>query len=488
MLHPSLAFVDLETTGLSPTYHRIAEIGIVTVEDGNVEEWTSLVNPGRRVSPIARSYTGISDDMLDDAPRFSEIAGDVERRLHGRLFIAHNARFDHAFLKSEFNRVSIGFQPDVVCTAILSRKLYPQFPCHNLDALMLRHALTAPVRHRALPDARLLWDFWQTVHRDFAAETISSTVSALLAQPLLPPHLDIGLLEDLPECPGVYVFNGEGGRPLHVGRAANLKRQARNYFRLDRNCARALKLSHEIKSIEWRRTEGALGARLLEARMAKTMAAPSKSLAGPAGFLRIVPSAVPSVAAFVASDDLSPDGDNYFWPYASERKARNALRRFATKHRLCTVLLGLTEPGRRCDACNDQAPGSGCAAGHARLQHLARLVTAFARFKVRPWPYAGPIGIRERRDLLVINRWHYLGTARNEAEAYALLQSSPVALDWEIYRILIDALPKLRRRSTVELRQMHCNPLPGHLADYDAGPTTTREVIGKRILRLASGH
>lgn len=69
MRHRPLAFVDLETTGLSPGADRVVEIGIVTVDDGNVEEWTSLVHPGRRVSRVARSYTGISDDMLADARR-----------------------------------------------------------------------------------------------------------------------------------------------------------------------------------------------------------------------------------------------------------------------------------------------------------------------------------------------------------------------------------------------------------------------------------
>ena len=404
---------------------------------------------GARVTWMScRTYRGPrrKRDMLADAPRFSRIAGDVARRLQGRLFIAHNARFDHAFLKSEFNRVSIGFRPDVVCTAMLSRKLYPQFPHHNLDALMSRHALVAPVRHRALPDARLLWDFWQTLHRDFPGETIAATVGALLAQPMLPPHLDVGLLEDLPECPGVYVFHGEGGPPLHVGRAANLKRHVRNYFRLDRNCATALRLSREIRSIDWRRTEGALGARLLEAQMARRVATPSKVPGIAAGFLRIVPSAIPSVAEFVAGDDSSPDGEDYFWPYPSERKARNALRRFVARHRLCHLLLGLTEADRRCGGCNEYGQGSGCAAGPARLQHFVRLVAAFAPCKVRPWPYAGPIGIRERRDLVVIDRWRL-----NEAEAYASLQSRRVALDSEIYRILIGALPKLRRRSIVEL-------------------------------------
>ena len=93
---PRLAFVDLETSGLSPGADRVTEIGVVTVDDGGVEEWTTLINPGRDLTERSRFFNGITSDELADAPRFSAIAAQLAARLAGRLFVAHNARFDLA--------------------------------------------------------------------------------------------------------------------------------------------------------------------------------------------------------------------------------------------------------------------------------------------------------------------------------------------------------------------------------------------------------
>jgi len=154
---PPLAFVDLETSGLSPSTGRITEIGVITVDDSEVIEWTTLINPGTRISERSRSFNGIADEVVAAAPQFKDIAGDLSKRLAGRLFIAHNARFDFGFLRAEFQRVGIEFQPQVLCSVMVSRKLYSQFAGHDLDTLMLRHELKAEIRHRALPDARLVW-------------------------------------------------------------------------------------------------------------------------------------------------------------------------------------------------------------------------------------------------------------------------------------------------------------------------------------------
>src|SRR5436190_24307517 len=117
MFNPStaLAFVDLETTGVDPSCGRIAEIGIVTVDADRVEEWCSFVD----ADPGAAS------------PCFRELAPEIQRRLAGRLFVAHNARFDHSFLQDEFRRLGIEFRPPAVCTLALSRRLYPGAGHHN---------------------------------------------------------------------------------------------------------------------------------------------------------------------------------------------------------------------------------------------------------------------------------------------------------------------------------------------------------------------
>ena len=202
-----LAFVDVETTGLSPTENRIAEIGVVTVGGGSVERWTTLLRTssrGERTAPLGSSPHG-----TPDAPCFSDIAADLARRLEGRLFVAHNARFDYAFLRSEFERAGIAFHPDVICSVMLSRHLSPGLAHHDMDSLASRHGFRVEERHRALPDADLVWQLWQALHRQHPKARIADVVGALLSGPVLPPELDASLIDRLPESPGAYVLYGD---------------------------------------------------------------------------------------------------------------------------------------------------------------------------------------------------------------------------------------------------------------------------------------
>src|ERR1700743_1501717 len=133
----TLAFVDLETTGGNAAYDRITEIGIVRVEKGELlEEWSSLVNPECPISPYIEAFTGISSEMVADAPLFGNIAATVRDKLRGAVFVAHNARFDYSFLRSEFRRLGVEFSAEVMCTVKLSRRLFPAHARHNLDAVM----------------------------------------------------------------------------------------------------------------------------------------------------------------------------------------------------------------------------------------------------------------------------------------------------------------------------------------------------------------
>ena len=230
-----LAFVDLETTGLSPGADRITEIGVVTVDSDGIHEWTTLVNPGTPISEHSRLFNGIASDIVAAAPRFKVVAADLAARLAGRLFIAHNARFDFGFLKVEFRRVGIEFQPQVVCSVMLSRKLYAQFARHDLDSLMERHALTAETRHRALPDAQVLWQFWRVLQSEHAPEHLASVIEELLAGPVLPGHLDPSLIDRLPDAPGVYVLK-PAARSLTKVRSLFFPKRFPDYRR-DASCA-----------------------------------------------------------------------------------------------------------------------------------------------------------------------------------------------------------------------------------------------------------
>jgi DNA polymerase-3 subunit epsilon len=169
--------------------------------------------------------------MVADAPPFETVAAETMKRLEGRLFIAHNARFDYGFLKNEFKRLGITFRASVLCTVKLSRTLFPEHKRHNLDSLIERHDLQAAARHRALADAQLIFQFWQKIHVDRSSDDIESALKAQNAHPSLPPHLDAGIVDELPEVPGVYLFYGENNLPLYVGKAKDIRQRVLAFCR-----------------------------------------------------------------------------------------------------------------------------------------------------------------------------------------------------------------------------------------------------------------
>jgi len=443
-----LAFVDLETSGLSPGADRITEIGVVTVDGGGVEEWTTLVNPGRDLTERSRFYNGITSHELADAPRFGAIAAQLAARLAGRLFVAHNARFDFGFLRAEFRRAGIEFQPPVLCSVMLSRKLYPALEGHDLDSLMQRHALRAEVRHRALPDARLVWQFWQVIKAQHAPEHVAAVITELLQGPVLPAHLDPSLIDRLPEAPGVYVLHGEHNAILHIGKATNLQRHLIEYFRIDRTSAKAAAISHLVRNITWRTTRGAIGAWLQRAALTEA-AAPAP--ARPALYSwRLRPDAYPCVE-LVALDDGTRGAADLYGLFDSARKARNALERLAMDAHLCHAALGITA--------TSAASCTGCAAHEAarcvrkadRLKHLTKAAVALRPWRVEQWPYAGPIGVRERSDLHVLDDWRYVGTAHGEHEILEVMQTRPQYFDPGTFSFLAKTLRRLPRRRIVRL-------------------------------------
>ena len=397
---------------------------------------------------------------MDDAPAFSDIAADLAQRLSGCLLIAHNARFDHAFLRAEFERVGVSFNPEVLCSVMLSRKLYPNLTHHDLDSLIESHGLRAETRHRALPDADLVWQLWQVIHRQHSEDVILNAIRSLLAGPVLPPQLDPSLIERLPEAPGAYVFHGENNEPLLVGAAGNLRLHVLNYFRVDQATDKALEYAHRVTNITWRATRGMLGAQLHAAALDGVAFATAKRKLNAGAFTwHFSPDSIPSVDVAPLADCRVPRLTESFGIFPSERKARNALVRLATKHRLCHCLLalsGFAKPG--CLACPIDRQGSACIGKIGRKKQLLRIFAALKPLAVPVWPHHGPVGIRERSDLHVVDHWQFLGTAQSESELYGLLESQPRGFDRRLYRLLNRTLSRLPRSKIVDLSQYERSP------------------------------
>ena len=162
----TFAVVDVETTGGSAAAgHRVTEVAAVIVEHGVIRDgFHSLVNPRRAIPPFITSLTGISDAMVRDAPTFDVIAGALAQQLVGRVFVAHNARFDWSFLSAEYARVMpttleggdplASLATAQLCTVRLARRLLQHLPRRNLDAVCAHYGVTNEGRHRADGDAR----------------------------------------------------------------------------------------------------------------------------------------------------------------------------------------------------------------------------------------------------------------------------------------------------------------------------------------------
>ena len=267
LLQAPLAIVDLETTGTRPASDRVTEIGVLEIERFEVvSEWSTLVNPGVPVPSEIQALTGINHEMLAQAPRFADLAQELHERLAGRVFIAHNARFDYGFLRREFDRAGIKFHARAVCSVKLARRLYPRERGHDLDSLIARHGIVCQARHRAMGDADALWQFLRIAAEEHGEEVLTVAARQVAKEPALPPQLDRAAIDAIPEAPGVYLLYGESGPPLYIGKSRSMRSRVLQHFYSSAAWLQA------VRRIDWQRTVGELGALLTEARLVKQLA------------------------------------------------------------------------------------------------------------------------------------------------------------------------------------------------------------------------
>lgn len=446
-----LAFVDLETTGATATSDRITEIGIVEVDaDGSVREWQQLINPGRHIPPFIEQLTGISDAMVATAPPFAEVAGEAMRRLEGRLFIAHNAGFDYGFLKNEFQRLGIVFRAPVLCTVKLSRTLFPEHKRHNLDSLIERHGLHAEARHRALADAQLIHQFWQRIHVAPGPESVQAALRKLNAHPSLPPQLDPGIIDDLPETPGVYLFYGENELPLYVGRAKDIRKRVLAHFAADHKSPKDIELAQQIRRIDWQETAGEIGALLREAALVKRLQ-PSHNRPARKNDEVCTWTLVDAGEGWLRPELRSARDAEFslrsacYGLFKSSKEAHDVLRALADSQHLCDTLLGLEKgaPGTPCSGLSIRRCKGACIGREPLSKHSTRLLGALTGLKLVAWPYAGPALIREGETAHLVDHWCYLGTVKSEEEIHELLAASRPPFERDSYKILAKYVGKM---------------------------------------------
>ncbi|MBB5191313.1 DNA polymerase-3 subunit epsilon [Silvimonas terrae] len=448
-----LVLVDLETTGANATHDRITEIGLVQIDETGVRTWSCLVNPQKSIPPFIQNLTGISNEMVADAPTFAELAPELLLKLSGRVFIAHNARFDYGFLKNEFKRAGLPFRARVLCTVKLSRKLYPAQYKHSLDALVTRHQLRLEGdRHRALTDAALLQQFLSAAGAELGVDTVRAAMQEMLRQPTLPPGIDPAMVDDLPETAGVYLFYGENDALLYVGKSSNIRKRVFSHFAADHRAGKEMQLVQQLRRIDWQETAGELGALLLEMQLIKTRAPLLNQQLRRTRELcvwRLDEAAdgalVPKLVAMEELDPIAQTARQFvFGPYRSKREAQNVLTKVVEGQGLCRQVLGL-EPKPRsgsgpCFGAQLHQCRGACVGKEPLSVHNARLLSALAKQRLTDWPFPGPVGLREGKydgaPLQVVDQWCWLGTLTDASDLAELLDQPRPAFDIDTFKLI----------------------------------------------------
>ncbi|MCH8499423.1 MAG: GIY-YIG nuclease family protein [Marinobacter sp.] len=446
------AFLDLETTGGNSSTDRITEVGVRLWREGEVlEEWQRLVNPDTRIPAFIQSFTGITDAMVADAPRFEAIADELQALLKGCVLVAHNARFDYAFLKAEYRRLGQSFALPVLCTVKLSRKLYPEHDRHNMDTLIARHSLPQVKRHRAIGDVEAMQAFFEHVLVAKGEPVVVSAIKDLLLHPAVPSHLPPDILAYVPRGPGVYRFYGEDDVLLYVGKSTHMRERVASHFSGDHNSRRGVQLSQRMRRVEWTETAGDLSAMLLELKEIKTLS-PLYNRRSRAAKRLLSIELRPNEDGFLQARlvrEIDPQrlGD-YYGLFRSKKDAEVALRGVAAKNELCGRLLGLEPPGQ--GPCFQRTLGrckGACEGLEDVLRYNLRAQIGFHGLHLKTWPWPGPVGVVEqdpesgRTDILVIYNWMHIDTVHSEAELTDLsLKNRSVTFDMDSYKLVVKAL------------------------------------------------
>lgn len=463
---PSYVFLDLETTGATPLRDRITEIALIRFENGvEVFRWQTLINPETSIPFFIQQLTGISNEMVANAPTFKQVAGDLLDYLQGAVMCAHNVRFDHGFLKSEFKRIGITLRQKVLCTVRLSRRLYPQHRSHALDAIISRHQLVCQARHRAMGDVEMMVGFLNSATQELGISKLREVAESLLKGiKSLPSGIDSLLIDDIPETPGVYLFFGETNLPLYVGKSINLKERVLSHFSNDHASTKEMRISQEIKHIEWIETAGEFSALLLESKLIKErQPIYNRQLRRERQLCswRIANNATQyPLVSLVREEEIEPQTlGQLFGTFRSKRQATEVLRKITEEHRLCSKAVGLESGNGPCFAYQLKRCNGLCAGQESAELHFLRLQQAMMSYRLKTWPFKGKIGIYEQQpfngttvnsttvnsttEIHIFEHWVHIGSVNNESDLIEMSTlKTELLFDVDTYKILIKHLSK----------------------------------------------
>lgn len=441
-----LAFVDIETTGGRATRDRITEIAVVYTEAGQQQPqlFHTLLNPGINISPFIQALTGISNQMVQQAPCFNdEIADQLAAIFKDRIFVAHNVRFDYGFIKAAFKRLGKTFNPQQLCTVKLSRQLYPEHKHHGLDKIIARHNIDMHNRHRAFADARAIYDFWQQLKHNFPADTLHQVCKTIMQRPSLPAHLNSDILKNIRDDYGVYLIYGDNDLPLYIGKSKRVKTRLLSHFSQDVHNSKEMSLSQQAKKIDVIPCSGELDALLTEsAQIKQQQPILNRRLRRKKDLFSFQLSTnahgYHTLKIVTMRHVQFSQQHHYYGLFHTKSDAHKAIKSTIHKTDLCLQTLGIEKgsSNRPCFRHQLHQCSGACVNKITADMHNLKLALALQNIKLTAWPFNHYAYVQERQKYHIFHHWVYLGSASNADELHTILNQPQGQLDRDVYQII----------------------------------------------------
>lgn len=262
------AIIDIETTGGSPKNSKITEIAIYKHNGKEViDEFESLVNPEIPIPPFIVQLTGINDRMVEDAPKFFEIAKKIVEFTEDCVFVAHNVAFDYGIIRSEFRTLGFDYRRPHLCTVRASRIILPGHDSYSLGKLTRALGIQLVGRHRAGGDALATANLF-TLLMETDVNDLGTFIQKELNPKQLHPNLDVDQLDDIPNKIGVYRFYNDVNQLIYIGKSKHIRKRIDQHLR-NTKTKKGIQMAKEIARIEFELTGSELIALLHESQLIK---------------------------------------------------------------------------------------------------------------------------------------------------------------------------------------------------------------------------
>lgn len=471
VLDGPMVFVDIETNGLNHIRGRVIEVAAIRIEDGEVTAtFQSLVDPETELPHYITTLTGITTDQVKKAPTFDQIADELQTVLKDAVFVAHNVRFDYSFLKQEYARLGMAFQPKQLCTVKLSRALYPHEKGHKLADLISRHNFSFTNRHRAYDDAAVLWQFMAHIRKNFPPEQVETALKRQIKSPSIPKGLEPEMVRNLPEGPGVYIFEDADGTAIYVGKSVTIKKRVLSHFSRDHAETKEFKIAQAIKGITTHQTAGELSALLLESRLIKELQPIYNRKLRRVSKLTLARH-TPDKQGYEQVElmeraRIEPDSASQILAvYPRRQRAKESLNEITKTYELCPKIMGLEKTTGACFMYQLKKCRGACIGLEPPVVYNHRLLAAFERLRIQEWPYRGAILLQEKSEAktvkgIIVDQWCIIGELLQEEYCEPVVKACVKAFDLDTYKILqsqiaskLDTL-RIKRLTPDELRSL----------------------------------